>query len=183
MRETKQCTDCHLSKANDNNAWMAQLLMQGTQYLNFIGKYAWVAAGDEGLLGVVVTETAEPQAVIGSGLHKTAFPEQFHKHEEHGKVLADAHEHPGRDVAEGLKRPFKQNEVLMVQNRGEYLYAACGEDGLRVFDIAFIDHKGFAERITTAPVSPAGQKFYVPHQVRHRTSPPRPPWPWTRPAR
>ena len=46
--------------------------------------------------------------------------------------------------------------------RGEYLYAACGEAGLRVFDIAFIDHKGFSERITTAPVSPFGQQFYVP---------------------
>jgi hypothetical protein len=31
-----------------------------------------------------------------------------------------------------------------------------------VFDIAFIDHKGFSERITTAPVSPLGQRFYVP---------------------
>src|SRR6185369_7464358 len=26
--ETKQCTDCHLSKAGDNNAVMAQLLLQ-----------------------------------------------------------------------------------------------------------------------------------------------------------
>jgi len=41
------------------------------------------------------------------------------------------------------------------------MYAACGEGGLRIFDIAFIDHKGFAERITTAPVSPLGQRFYV----------------------
>ena len=49
-----------------------------------------------------------------------------------------------------------------MQARGEYLYAACGEDGVRVFDIAFIDHKGFSERITTAPVSPLGQRFYVP---------------------
>ncbi len=161
VKETKQCSDCHLSKANDNNAWMAQLLMQGTQYLNFIGKYCWVAAGEEGLFGVVTTETPEPQAVIGSDLHKTAFPDNYKKHCEAGKELADAHEHPGRDVADGLKRPFKKSEVLMVQNRGEYLYAACGEGGLRVFDIAFIDHKGFAERITTAPVSPVGQKFHV----------------------
>ncbi len=36
---TKQCTDCHVSKNNDNNAIMAQLLMQGTNYLNFIGRY------------------------------------------------------------------------------------------------------------------------------------------------
>ncbi len=48
-----------------------------------------------------------------------------------------------------------------LQHRGEYLYAACGEGGLRVFDIAFIDDKAFSERITTAPVSPLGQRFYV----------------------
>src|SRR5208337_4958788 len=35
--ETKLCTDCHLSVANDNNAIMAQLLMQGTGYMNFMG--------------------------------------------------------------------------------------------------------------------------------------------------
>src|SRR5205085_9183013 len=45
-----------------------------------------------------------------------------------------------------------------------YLYAACGADGFRAFDIAFIDHKGFSQRITTAPVSPIGQQFYVPTQ-------------------
>src|SRR6185369_18075751 len=36
------------------------------------------------------------------------------------------------------------------------------EGGLRAFDIAFIDDKSFSERITTAPVSPIGQKFHVP---------------------
>src|SRR5207248_4777808 len=61
-----------------------------------------------------------------------------------------------------LAHPFRKTEVLDVQARGEYLYAACGEGGLRVFDIAFIDDKGFSERITTAPVSPLGQRFYVP---------------------
>jgi hypothetical protein len=49
-----------------------------------------------------------------------------------------------------------------VQPRGEYLYAACGEGGLRVFDIAFIDDTSFSARITSAPVSPFGQQFYVP---------------------
>ena len=46
--------------------------------------------------------------------------------------------------------------------RGEYAYVAAGKGGLRVYDVAQIDHKGFSERITTAPVSPLGQKFYVP---------------------
>src|SRR5207253_3997626 len=57
--------------------------------------------------------------------------------------------------------PMRHTEVLALQNRGEFLYAACGEGGLRVFDIAFIEDKGFSERITTAPVSPLGQRFYV----------------------
>jgi len=62
---------------------------------------------------------------------------------------------------EQLLKPFKKPEILAVQNRGEYLYAACGSAGLRVFDIAFIDDKAFSERITTAPVSPLGQRFFV----------------------
>ena len=56
---------------------------------------------------------------------------------------------------------YRKPEILDLQHRGEYLYAACGHGGLRVFDIAFIDHKAFSERITTAPVSPVGQRFYV----------------------
>lgn len=158
---TKQCTDCHLSNKDDNNAIMAQLLMHGTNYVNFIGKYCWVANGEHGLHGVVVTEREEPQTVIGSTLHKIVYPEEFKKHCENGYKLEHAHEHPGKDIADNIFRPFKKPEILQVQNRGEYLYAACGHGGLRIFDIAFIDHKGFAERITTAPVSPVGQRFYV----------------------
>ena len=40
--ETKTCTDCHLSAANDNNAIMAQLLLHGTNFVNFVGFNAWV---------------------------------------------------------------------------------------------------------------------------------------------
>ena len=76
-RRDQMCTDCHVSKQNDNNAIMAQLLMQGTNYVNFIGRYCWVAAGDHGLTAVVVTERDEPQAVIGSTLHSLAFPHDY----------------------------------------------------------------------------------------------------------
>src|SRR5262249_19306777 len=158
---TKQCTDCHLSKNDDNNAIMAQLLMQGTNYVNFIGRYCWLAAGDHGLAAVEVTEREEPQAVIGSTLQQLAFPDFFRKHKERGGNLIHAHEHPGKDVSDNVLHPLRKTEVLAVQNRGEYLYAACGEGGLRVFDIAFVDDKGFSERIITAPVSPLGQKFFV----------------------
>jgi hypothetical protein len=160
--ETKMCTDCHISRHEDNNAIMAQLLMQGTGYTNFMGRYCWVAAKDHGLHAVVVTEQEEPQAVIGSKLHYLAFRDFFNKHKARHYELEHAHEHPGLDIGEKLLHPFRKANVLQVQPRGEYLYAACGEGGLRVFDIAFIDNKSFSERFTTAPVSPHGQRFYVP---------------------
>lgn len=159
--ETKLCTDCHVSQNNDNNALMAQLLMQGTNYLNFIGRYCWVAAGEEGLFAVEATERAEPQAVIGSTLHELAFPEHYEEHVERDRELEEAHEHPGKDISEQLFARNKEIEVLDIQLRGEFLYTACAEAGLRVFDVAFIDHKGFSERIVTAPVSPVGQQLYV----------------------
>ncbi|GIW86480.1 MAG: hypothetical protein KatS3mg108_0804 [Isosphaeraceae bacterium] len=155
--ETKSCTDCHLARDGDNNAILAQLLMLGTNFTNFIGRYCWVAAGDHGLAAVVVTERDEPQAVIGSSLHAIAYPDHYREHLERRGELEHAHEHPGRDISERHLRP----KVLSLQARGEFLYAACGEAGLRVFDIAFIDHKGFSERIVTAPVSPLGQRLFV----------------------
>ncbi len=159
--DTKSCTDCHLSKKKDNNAIMAQLLMQGTGYVNFMGRYAWVAAKEHGLHGVVVTEQDEPQTVIGSSLHQLAFPDNYKQHQLNHFKLKIGHEHSGRDIGSRLAKPFKKAEILSVQPRGEYLYAACGEEGVRVFDIAFIDNKSFSERFATAPVSPLGQKFFV----------------------
>ena len=159
--ETKSCTDCHLSGDNDNNAIMAQLLMQGTGFTNFIGKHCYVAAGEHGFEAVVVAESTEPQAVIGSSLHQIAYPENYKEHVKHGRKLEHAHEHPGRDILEVLSLRYRKPEILDLQHRGEYMYAACGKGGLRVFDIAFIDDKAFSERITTAPVSPVGQRLYV----------------------
>ncbi len=146
--ETKGCTDCHVSKNNDKNAWMAQLLLQGTNFVNFMGRYVYVASG-EALEAVVATEHTEPQAVIGSTLQKIAYPDNYEKFVRTGRELKTAYEHAGNP------------RVLQVQLRGEYAYVAAGEGGLRVYDVAQIDQKGFSERITTAPVSPFGQKFYV----------------------
>jgi hypothetical protein len=160
--ETKGCTDCHLSENNDNNAYMAMALMQGTNFYNFIGRFMYVAQGDHGFEAVVVTERDEPQAVIGSTLHKLAFPENYKKHIEGLKVLKEYYEHPGNDVGTNLTLFKKEKtEVLSLQHRGEFLYAATGEGGLRVYDIANVDQKAFSERITTAPFSPLGQKLYV----------------------
>ncbi len=155
--ETKRCVDCHVSKANDNNAWMASVLMQGTNFYNFIGRFAYVAEGGRGLEAVVVTEREEPQAVIGSYLHKVAYPTAYEKHRDGGGLLHDAVHHRGRDVLD----IFGRDEVQSILIRGEYLYTANGAGGFRAYDVAQIDQKGFSEKIVTAPVSPLGQRLYV----------------------
>jgi hypothetical protein len=159
--ETKVCTDCHVSRQNDNNAIMAQLLMQGTNFVNFIGRYAWVAAGEEGMFGIAVTERSEPQAVIGSYLHKLAYPDEYNKHAQNNDILAEGYEHTGGEAGPLGMIKRKKGLALDIQVRGEYAYVANGPRGLQVYDIANIDNKGFSERITTAPVSPFGQRFYV----------------------
>jgi hypothetical protein len=152
--ETRTCTDCHVSRDGDNNAWIASLLMQGTGLMSFVGRYAWVGEGGAGLEAVVVTERDEPQAVIGSGLHEMAYPEGYRGHVTGGRRLREAYGHGGN--------------VLSLQLRGEYLFAAQGKGGLRIYDVAQIDHKGFSQRISTAPVSARGQKLYV--KTRDATS-------------
>ena len=76
-RETKQCADCHVSENSDNNAWMAQLLMQGTNLVNFMGRYIYVAEGSKGFSAVTVAEHDDPPAVYGSDLQKTAYPDDY----------------------------------------------------------------------------------------------------------
>ena len=152
--ETKHCTDCHISSKNDNNAIMAQLLLQGTNAVNFIGRFCYIGLGKGGLNAVAVTEFDEPQAVIGSRLHELAYPDYYRQHDARGQKLTEFYEHEGH--------------VLDLQMRGEYLYAACGEDGFIAYDIANIDNKGFSEHIQTAPVSPLGQQFYV--KTKYATS-------------
>lgn len=146
--ETKTCSDCHVSRANDNNAIMAQLLLQGTNFMNFVGFNAWL--GEAGHVEAVqVTEWEEPQAVIGSYLHRYAYPDWYQAHQDHHQELQEAHDHKSG------------GSVGCLQLRGEYLFAAEGRGGLRVYDVASIANKGVSERIITAPYSPLGQDDHV----------------------
>ncbi len=147
-RETKQCSDCHVSEKNDNNAWMAQLLLQGTNFMNFMGRYVYVATGNKGFAAIAVAEHDEPEAIYGSDLHRLAYPDNYKNFVAHNRQLHAQAEHAGN--------------VLDIQERGEYAYTAGGKGGMRVYDIANIDNKNFSEKMTTAPVSPIGQRFFVP---------------------
>ena len=144
---TKNCTDCHLSKNNDNNAWMTSLLGFGTGTVNFFGRYAWVG-GEHEIHAVVWTEEDEPQAPIGSSFQSKAYPRNYADHLKNQRVLKTAYEHHASEV----------NDLTL---HGEYIYTANGKSGLEVFDVANIDQKGFSERFLTSPVSPLGQRTYV----------------------
>jgi hypothetical protein len=145
--ETKDCDDCHLAQQKDNNAIMAQLLMLGTNFVNFIGYNAYVGGAGE-ISAVNVTEWDEPQAVIGSYLHRYAYPDFYAAHLNNGRKLQHAENHPAGDAR-------------CLQLRGEFLYVAEGSRGLRVYDVASIANKGVSQKILTAPFSPLGDNKHV----------------------
>jgi len=128
---------------------MAQLLLQGTNFVNFVGFNAWLGE-ERHVEAVQVTEWEEPQAVIGSYLHRHAYPDWYAEHEKRGRTLPEAHDHASGGPAG------------CVALRGEYFYSAEGPGGLRVYDVASIANKGVSQRIVTAPYSPLGQDTHVP---------------------
>jgi hypothetical protein len=169
--ETKQCSDCHVSQANDNNAIMAQLTLQGTNFVNFVGMHAWVGLGG-GFEAVRVTEWDEPQAVIGSYLHRFAYPDYYRMHvERNGRELRnwtrgrtfDANMSGETRALEEFRNVVQGTggAVRCLQQRGEYMFVAEGRGGFRVYDIANVGNKGTSERIVTAPFSSLGHDTRV----------------------
>ncbi|WP_166036866.1 hypothetical protein [Sphingosinicella sp. YJ22] len=170
--ETKTCSDCHVSQNNDNNAIMAQLLLHGTNFVNFVGLHNW-AGLEGGFQATRVTEWEEPQAVIGSYLHRFAYPDFYRLHvERNGRQLINWER--GNRLDRNLSGETQHNEefanihqgtggaVRCLQMRGEYMFVAEGRGGFQVYDIANIGNKGTSERIVTAPFSPLGHNTRVP---------------------
>jgi hypothetical protein len=160
--ETKTCSDCHLSEKDDNNAIMAQLLLQGTNFVNFVGLHAFVGLQD-GFQATRVTEWDEPQAVIGSYLQRFAYPDWWRLHVERNKRELVNWTRSGKGSREQFANILQGTggPVGCLQNRGEYMFVAEGKGGFRVYDIASIGNKGTSERIVTAPFSPLGQDAHV----------------------
>ncbi len=168
--ETKRCTDCHLSEADDNNAIMAQLNLLGTNFVNFVGLNAWTGL-EGGIEAIRVTEWDEPQAVIGSYLHKYAYPDFYKAHQEHGRELIEwvrgkrfdnklsGETHPIEEFAN--THHTTGGAARCVQLRGEYLFVAEGKGGFQVYDVASVANKGTSQRILTAPFSPLGHDANV----------------------
>jgi hypothetical protein len=169
--ETKTCSDCHLSEKNDNNAIMAQLLLLGTNNVNFVGLNAWTGLAG-GFEAVRVTDWDEPQAVIGSYLQRYAYPDYWRMHVEQnkrelknwvrGKVF-DKHlsgeTHPIEEFRNVTKGTV--DSVHCLQLRGEYLYVAEGKGGFRAYDVASVANKGTSERILSGPFSKLGHDTHI----------------------
>ncbi|WP_404713032.1 multiheme c-type cytochrome [Sphingomonas sp. MMS24-J13] len=168
--ETKTCSDCHLSAANDNNAIMAQLMLLGTGSVNFVGMNAWLGL-EGGIEAVRVTEWQEPQAVIGSYLQKYAYPDYYRLHVDRNKRelinwnrgrILDKKGSGERDPVEPFRNIVQGGGLAgCIQMRGEYMFVAEGTRGFRAYDVASIANKGFSEKIVTAPFSPLSNSTHV----------------------
>ena len=150
---------------------MAQLLLLGTNYVNFVGMHAWTGL-EGGLTAIRVTEYDEPQAVIGSYLHRYSYPDYWRMHvEDNDRELKNwVRGEPFDENLSGETKPFEEfvnphegtpGRVGCLQMRGEYLFVAEGRGGFRAYDIASIGNKGVSERIITAPFSPLGHDTHV----------------------
>jgi len=165
--ETKTCSDCHVAAANDNNAIMAQLLLQGTNFVNFVGMHAWTGL-EGGVEAVRVTEWDEPQAVFGSYLQKYAYPDFYRMHVERNKREL-INWRRGRLFGRGDTnveeivnvRAAADGAVRCLQLRDKYLFTVQGGGGFRVYDAASIANKEVSQRLITAPFSPLGQNMRV----------------------
>jgi hypothetical protein len=169
--ETKTCSDCHLSDKDDNNAIMAQLLLLGTNYVNFVGLNAWTGL-EGGFQATRVTEYEEPQAVIGSYLHRYAYPDYWGLHvDQNSRELKNwVRGKTFDDKLSGETQPFEEfvnihegtsDRVGCLQLRGEYMFVASGSGGFRAYDVASIANKGVSERILKGPFSPLGHDTHV----------------------
>jgi hypothetical protein len=145
--ETKTCSNCHLTEDGSNNAWMAQLFLQGTNFVNFVGLHSY-AGLQNGVAAAQVTEWDEPQAVIGSYLQRYAYPDNYRQHLDDSRQLQTGFE-------------YRDKKTGCLQLRGEYLFAAAGKKGLVVYDVANVANKGFSQRIVAAPFGRSGHDSVV----------------------
>ena len=139
---------------NDNNAIMAQLLLHGTNFVNFVGFNAWVGerAAGRGGAGHRVGRAAGGDRQLPAPLRLSRLVSR--RTRSAAASCSEAHDHGTRGAARCL------------QLRGEYLYVAEGAGGMRVYDVASIANKGVSQRIITAPFSPLGQDTHVASQER-----------------
>jgi len=151
-RETYDCTTCHLSKNKDNNAWLAQVLGQGTNGYNFVGDYEWIGVPGS-IRGVRVSYGYEPQPVIGSNMQRIMDPDKYNEFLKAGrrldKVRYSTPGAAGKDFASA--QTSGSNTPNCVIAKGEFLFVADGPGGFKVNDISAVDAKKNAQKVLLTP--------------------------------
>ena len=155
--ETKTCTDCHVSQANDNNAIMAQLLLHGTNFVNFVGFNAWV--GEErrrrGGAGHRVGRAAGGDRQLPAPLRLSRLVRRSTRSAT--CELPEAHDHTARA---DRRMPPAARRIPLRRRRAR---AACASTTSPASPT-----RASRERIITAPFSPLGQDTA---RARRRTRP------------
>jgi hypothetical protein len=151
-RETQDCTTCHLSKNKDNNSWLAQVFGEGTNGYSYIGDYEWI--GQPGLMKAVrVSYGYEPQPVIGSNMQRIIDPQKFNEFVKSGRRYDKVHyATPGAaGKAYGSAQLVGATHPNFLEARGEWVFAADGPGGFKVYDMANVDAKKTAQKVLLQP--------------------------------
>ncbi len=126
-------------RAGDNNAWMAQLLMQGTGPRELHRPLRLRRRGRARLRGGRGDRARRAAGGDRQPAPRARLP---------GRVPGAR----GRGAAAAARRPTTTAATCVsLQLRGEYLFAAQGTDGLRIYDVAQVDHKGFSRAHRLGP--------------------------------
>jgi hypothetical protein len=170
VKETKKCSECHVSVSDDNNAVVGKVVGLGAHSVDIVGRYVYVAERTKGFEAHRVTcEEEFPEPLIGSDTHRLINPASYAKHVAHGGVvdyknlgLAKEKRCPDSpDDPDGWVHRHLTCDCRSLQRYGEFLLIADGAGGLRGFDIANVANKNLAQRIVESPLSPLGQNLRV----------------------
>ncbi len=129
---TKSCTDCHLSKANDNNAWMTSAARLRHGHGEF-------------LRPLRLGRRRRAICTASSGRRRRSRRRRSAARSTRSRIRGTSQEHVARTAAKLQDGAIEHHakEINDLTLRGEYLYTANGPAGFEVFDVANIDQKGF----------------------------------------
>ena len=155
--ETKTCTDCHVSANGDNNAVMAQLLLHGTNFVNFMGRFVYVATGRRRRRG----RGGDRDGRAAGGHRQRPAPARLSRASTPSTSRRGRELHDGR--ASQLDERASASRCAASTSTSPMARAASRSSTSRRSI-----QKGFSEKIVSAPVSPIGQDTNV--KTRHATA-------------
>ena len=128
---------------------MANVLLQGTNFMNFMGHNVWVADGRGGFEG-----RRGRRARRAAGDHRQPPAQARLSRRVRRRTRSAAWRSSTRTIIPAKKCSTCSSAASTSTPR-------WAKGGFRIYDISNIDNKDFSERIVTAPVSPLGQRLYV----------------------